>query len=157
MEGERFDMLARSLSRAATSRRRVLAGVALGGLLTTIGAPRVQATHFGCLDVGDHCKRARQCCSGRCKNHTCQAHNVGTCTATQNFCRTSTIDCGAGGNSCLCLRTTGGASFCAANGTSIECAKDRQCVAALGSAGAACVDFTGCSNAGSRCAAPCST
>ena len=157
MEGERFDMLTPSLSRGATSRRRLLAGAALGGLLPTLGAPLVQATHVGCKDIGEWCRNGRGCCSGRCRNKRCTAHNVETCTAIQIFCRTSTIDCAAGGNSCLSLRTAGSASFCAANGTSIECTKDRHCVKALGSAGAARIDFTGCSTAGTRCAHPCAT
>jgi hypothetical protein len=157
MEGELFDGLTRAFSRAATSRRGLLAGAALGSLVTAFGAPRVEATHFGCKDVGERCRKGRNCCSGRCKNKHCVGHNAGTCTAAQNFCATDAHACGAGGNTCLCLRTTGGANFCASNGTLTTCTKDRECVKALGSADAACVDFTGCSTAGTRCALPCSS
>jgi hypothetical protein len=160
MDAERFDALTLALTGAACSRRRLLRGAAgssLAMLAAALGVPKVGATHVGCKHVGTRCTKSGQCCSGRCRHNRCKAHDVGTCTATQNFCTSSTATCGAGGTSCGCTRTTGGASFCAQNGTQTTCTTDRECVEALGSPGAACVDFTGCTPGGSRCAIPCTT
>jgi len=91
MDGELFDELTRSISSAVTSRRRLLAGVALGSLLTATGASRVQATAFRCKDVGAPCRRGRSCCSGRCGgpngSKTCSAHDPGICLTNQDTWR----------------------------------------------------------------------
>jgi hypothetical protein len=159
MEPERFDALTRSLRSAASSRRRLLAGASLGALLTALAARRVPATHFDCRHVGVRCKRNDQCCSGRCRGKvgrkTCRAHHEGTCTAAQLFCKTGTAACGAGGTSCNCGRTTGGAMFCAQGGTKIKCTTDRQCEQEISAPGAACV--AGCGTLVATCAYPCET
>src|SRR5437762_1680890 len=96
MENQRFDDLTRSLRRAAASRRRLLMSAAVGGLVTALAVSRAEAAPVACRPVGAHCKRGGQCCSARCKNHKCRAHDVGTCTAAQNFCTTGTHACGGG-------------------------------------------------------------
>jgi|SRR5918998_4567956 hypothetical protein len=162
MDASRFDALTRSLSGTASSRRQLLRGVAssaLGAVATTLGVTKTGAALVTCVPVGKPCRRRGQCCSGRCRGpqgeKTCRAHNVGTCTATQNFCTSATDLCGGG--QCGCTRTTGGASFCSKGGTSVSCTKDAQCVAALDTPGAACVVFAGsdCTPEGNRCALPC--
>ena len=163
MNASHFDALTRSLTGMASSRRRLLtgmAGSALGAAIATaLRAPEAAATIVSCVPVRKRCKRSSQCCSGLCRGpkgkKTCRAHNVGTCTATQNFCSSSTDLCGGG--LCGCLRTTGGASFCSRGGTLIDCTKDAECVEALDTPGAACVVFAGsdCTPEGNRCALPC--
>jgi hypothetical protein len=162
MNVSRFDTLTRSLVATASSRRGLLrgvAGIAFGTLAAVPGAAEAGATLVNCVQVGKRCKRSGQCCSGHCRGpkgkKTCRAHDVGTCTATQNFCTSAADLCGGG--QCGCTRTTGGASFCSKGGTLINCAKDAECVAALDTPGAACVVFAGsdCLPEGNRCALPC--
>src|SRR5215203_3141843 len=110
MDGELFDELTRSISSAATSRRRLLAGVALGSLLTATGASRVQATPFRCKDVGAPCRRGRSC-SGRCGgpngSTTCSAHDPGIFLTHQDTCAQ-----GANGNLCGTTGATTGTTLC---------------------------------------------
>jgi hypothetical protein len=162
MNASRFDTLARSLTDVPSSRRELLwgvAGIAFGTLAVATGTTEAGAALVSCVPVGKRCKRSGQCCSGRCRGpkgkKTCRAHDVGTCTATQNFCTSAADLCGGG--QCGCTRTTGGASFCSKNGSSITCTKDAECVAALNTPGAACVVFAGsdCLPEGNRCALPC--
>jgi hypothetical protein len=161
MNAQHFDAITKSWG--SLSRRRLLRGVAgsaLGTLAAVIGTAEVRATLVSCVPVGKRCKRSGQCCSGRCRGpkgkKTCRAHNVGTCTATQNFC-TSAATALCGGGQCGCTRTTGGASFCSKGGSLITCTKDAECVVALDTPGAACVVFAGsdCTPEGNRCALPC--
>jgi hypothetical protein len=162
MNASRFDALTRSLTGTAFSRRRLLrgaAGSAIGVMAVSLGAAEAGATLVSCVQVGKRCKRSGQCCSGHCRGpkgkKTCRAHNVGTCTATQNFCSSATDLCGGG--QCGCTRTTGGASFCSKGGSLINCTKDAECAVALDTPGAACVVFagSGCTPEGNRCALPC--
>ena len=156
MDGELFDELTRSISSAATSRRRLLAGVALGSLLTATGASRVQATHFRCKDLGAPCRRGRSCCSGRCGgpngSKTCSAHDPGICLTSQDTCAQGANGnlCGTTGATtgttlCSCFITTGGASFCSGVSACTDCTKDRQCEISHGK-GAACAVCADCPN-----------
>ena len=151
MDADRFDTLTRSLVGAATSRRRLLAGVAgsaLAALAAALGAAGVGATHYGCRHVGKPCGKDRQCCSGRCRGRggdkTCRAHDAGNCTVAKDVCFTDSAGCGGG--ACYCYRTPGGANFCSASGGGhcMPCATDAQCASALATPGSACVDFTHC-------------
>ena len=160
MDVQHFDAITKAWG--SMPRRRLLrglAGSALGVLPVTLGAAQTGATHFGCLDVGQHCKDQSQCCSGRCKRHRCRAHNVGRCTAAKDFCLTGKATCGGG--SCFCYPTTGGANFCSqGSGICMACSKDAQCAVALNSPSAACVESNhgSCSCSGgfaTFCALPC--
>jgi hypothetical protein len=144
MDVDRFDALTRSLVGATPSRRRLLTAVAgsgLGALATALGFAEADATHFGCRHVGSGCRRSRQCCSSRCQNKQCQAHDAGICTAADDACGPNSKKCGqlsTGERLCECFVTTGGASFCGGYGRTVDCTKDKQCEAEFGS-GAACV------------------
>ena len=118
MDADRFDTLTRSVTGAATSRRRLLtaaAGSALATLAAALGVADAGAFHFGCRHVGKPCTRSGQCCSGRCRGpkgkKTCRAHDVGTCTAEKDICLTGGPRCG-GADECECYVTTGGANVC---------------------------------------------
>ena len=161
MDTDRFDALTRSLFGAASSRRRLLtsvAGIAVGSLAVTLGFAEAEATDVTCLHVGKRCKSKSQCCSSRCKNGRCRAHNVGRCTTAKDACVTGTVGCGGG--SCLCYPTTGGANFCSSGGgLCMACTTDSECADALNAPGAACVvsNHGNCSCTGSTnfCALPC--
>jgi hypothetical protein len=168
MDGKRFDALTRSLFTRASSRRRLLTGVAgsaLGPLASTLGLAPAEATHFGCRHVGVRCKRAKQCCSGICKNHRCQAHHVGSCVSGLVDSGTCTvIGSGACGTDCNCHNTTGAAGYCGLGGgqggvSCLPCTKDRECENLTGVAGAACVVCPFCTENGSPdgtgCVVPC--
>ena len=149
MDDRRFDDLTRSVTRELSRRNflRLLTGGAVGGLLTVFGAPRAEATHFNCTDVGKACTRSRQCCSGSCRGpqgkKTCRAHDKGICKVSQDSCVGSAVLCGVNApGACLCYVTTGGASFCGGNHAVIACTKDTQCEPSHG-AGAACVPCGG--------------
>ena len=143
MDADHFDALARSLSMAASSRRRLLAGLAgsaLAAVATAVGIAATEATHFDCRHVGKRCNGGAQCCSGICKRHKCRAHDKGICTAAQDSCGLAPVECGANGAAdCLCYVTSGGASFCGGDSTIvIACREDKECETIHG-AGAACI------------------
>jgi hypothetical protein len=165
MDANRFDSLARFLTQATPSRRRLLTGLAgstLATLATTLRFAKTGATHFGCLHVGKRCKDKSQCCSGRCKHGRCRAHNVGRCTAAKDVCLTGKAGCGGG--SCTCFRTTGGANFCSDSLSIVcmACTTDTECATALDTPGSACIDInhgscdcTGSGGGTTICAKPC--
>ena len=71
MDPVRFDTLTRTLTGAASSRRRLVMGMTgstLAILAAALGVTDGGANHFGCLHVGHQCARNRQCCSGRCRH-----------------------------------------------------------------------------------------
>jgi len=153
MDGELFDELTRSISSAATSRRRLLAGVALGSLLTATGASRVQATPFRCKDVGTPARRAAAAAPAGAEDRTgarparrtirasaSQTRTPGAQGANGNLCGTTGATTGT--TLCTCSVTTGGASFC---GGGSACTDDRQCEVSHGK-GAACVVCEDCPN-----------
>jgi hypothetical protein len=180
MDGHRFDVLVRSV----TESRRSLLGAALaaatGWLVPNIGETRKKHPHkkkrkkaqpnqYGCLEVGDRCKSADQCCSGICKGKKgkkrCRAHDTGTCIqGIPDACdpdNPAIAVCNS--DVCLCLRTTAGSNFCAdANLTACaDCKKDADCEALGYPAGSACVPMTGghcagiCEETGMQCRIPC--
>lgn len=114
MDGKRFDDLA---VRFGTSSRRgalrLLAGGALGAVLTALGlglAPDEVAA--ACGDTGAKCKKGADCCATRCKKK--RGQKVGKCLPCTAetcpngccdgaTCRTGDSDaaCGIGGESCV--------------------------------------------------------
>jgi hypothetical protein len=156
MDQHRFDDLTRSLSGIPT-RRRVVGGalaIWVGSILTapgsftearkkrkrkrqrqTLGKPNA----FGCINVGDFCASADQCCSGICdgppRSRTCRAHDSGTCQpgihpsgcgGTEVACTTSL------GKPGRCGTTTGNAGYCLNAGECYACKTDRDCQTAAG-------------------------
>ena len=85
MDDHRFDDLTRALSAPASRRAalRGLAGAALGAVAAALGRDEAAATHTVCRHHGKPCRRAAQCCSGRCTA-------AGVCK-----CPTGTTKCGS--------------------------------------------------------------
>ena len=81
MDASQFDRMTRLFSTAASRRQTIgalvsgvlvvaLPGVAGGTGRTKQGPATLNGASlngFGCLDVGQSCKNADECCSGRCK------------------------------------------------------------------------------------------
>jgi len=169
LDERRFDSLIKAL--AFVSRRTALRAAAKGalGLAFARGVPgglEVQeAIAKGCRKKRKDCKRDRQCCSGICKKRTCrQAPTQLTCTIRKNFCESGLEEtaCGTtnGGDPCVCVVTTSGASFCG-NIADIECVPcigSGDCAAVAGP-GSACVQAVGnclCNDGGATmCIPPC--
>ncbi|MEZ4561500.1 MAG: conotoxin [Thermomicrobiales bacterium] len=179
MDSDRFDDVARALS-PLLSRRGLagLLGLAVLGTAEVAEAkrkkrkkrrkkknkngkddkPQVEFNQFGCVNVGDFCENAGQCCSGICQNDACQAHDVATCQSGQTdlTCSgvNSNVDCiTPGGGDGLCLTTTGNAGFCAGDrevAPCVTCSKDADCVSTCG-LDAACVICANCPD-GRTCA-----
>jgi hypothetical protein len=170
MNGTHFDQLIQS----STQSRRSLVGWALAaaaGLLATpgvdgkkkrkrkgrkqmAGAPNA----FGCIDVGDLCQTAAQCCSGICQGkkgrRTCRAHDVGDCAAgdTPMTCGGLSVACTASsGREGFCGTTTGNTGYCFEGGFCHPCRSDADCQAAVGGElgpTAACLQCTTCTDMG---------
>ncbi len=70
MDDQHFDSLARSLASGRSRRTavRLLAGGALGALLTALGLEEAGAA---CVRVGRRCETGRQCCTKRCVRGRC--------------------------------------------------------------------------------------
>jgi hypothetical protein len=162
VETARFDHLTRAF--ATLLSRRTLAG-ALG--LGTLALPslidakkkkrkkkkkKAKFNDFDCVNVGDFCKNAGQCCSGICQGKKgkkkCKAHNASTCQPGQDVCIANIVGCttdtGAPG---ACVRTTGEAGYCQASGDCFPCQQDADCIAVCG-AGAACIVCPSCDEGG---------
>ncbi|MGH2618506.1 MAG: hypothetical protein ACRDJC_25020, partial [Thermomicrobiales bacterium] len=100
--------------------------------------PRPNA--FGCLDVGDSCTRASQCCSGICEGkkgkRRCRAHDTGGCSAgltpAAGCGGTADIACTTSrGQPGRCATTTGNAGYCVAEFHSysdFSCKTDVDCL-----------------------------
>jgi hypothetical protein len=151
------------------SRRDVLRGLAGAGLglgsarLPVVVAARKKRQHknkekkarpnaFGCLEVGDPCKNATQCCSGSCDgrkgNKRCRAHDTGVCDQeAPGYCESASpfqTRCNNQSN-CFCTRTTAGSNICGTvNAPSVctDCKKDADCEALGLPLGSACVPFS---------------
>jgi hypothetical protein len=124
---------------------------------------------FGCLEVGDPCKTATQCCSGVCEGKKgkkrCRAHGNGTCNQTiQAFCAPDnpTISlCNSA--DCVCVRTTAGSNFCTSTQgvQCADCTRDADCEALGFLPGSACLPWSegqcagDCGETGMACAVPC--
>jgi hypothetical protein len=129
---------------------------------------------FGCLEVGQPCQGdSALCCSGICDagTSTCVAHNSGTCFPDTTLCASDfPLGCGSNPSECLCMLTTGNATFCAdlSHLSDLDdfseacrfCSTDTDCQEELGS-GAACVVLAGactpfCLSTGrTACVRPC--
>lgn len=180
MDGAQFDSMLRDL---AASRR-----VYLGGLLALAGGWRLPASSeakqnrkkrrprkpkpnaFGCLNVGQLCKSADQCCSGICdgkkRKRKCTAHGTGTCdqqgpeicTRDPPIALTCNNDM-----TCRCFGTTGGSIVCARyepTVSCVQCARDADCEAVGLPGGSFCAPFTegpcaGNCAGGMACLVPC--
>lgn len=167
MEARGLDSVARWLGRAG-SRRGLLFGVALGPLADFIARPaddvrarkkrkskrktkRRKPNAYGCLNVGQRCKKARQCCSGVCRGRKgkrrCAAHDAGVCTVDVDYCAAGqAARCGFSNANCTCVVTTGNAAFCGdfSGPPGVfhcqSCSHDTDCEADFG-LGAACVVY----------------
>ena len=131
--------------------------------------PKAKPNAFGCLEVDDPCKTAEQCCSGVCEGKQgkkrCRAHDTGTCNQDlPGLCSDPpTIALCNGSDTCACLSTTAGSSFCAQLGQPrcVPCRKDADCVVLGLPPGSACLPTTGilcrgeCTETGMVCLPPC--
>jgi hypothetical protein len=170
MDHRAFDELIRSLTKS----RRVLLGGALvaAGRLgfsaadakkrkrkkrnkrQSVGTPNA----FGCLNVGDPCKSAEQCCSGICSGKKgkkrCRSHDTGGCPAGHDAFGDDVVTCqtssGVWGK---CGTTTGNAGYCVGGGDCHPCAKDADCRSRCGPQAACVVSPQACA-IGTACVAP---
>lgn len=121
---------------------------------------------FGCLEVGDPCKNAEQCCSGSCEGKTCRAHDTGTCN--QKGPEICVIDpplaltCN-NDDTCRCFGTTAGSIACTRFEPAVscvECQRDPDCEAQGFPPGTVCAPFSvgpcaGACASGTACLIPC--
>lgn len=187
MNQNHSDALTRTLG-SMPSRREVLRGLAgvglgLGWLRPPAIAdakkkrkhkkrkPKAKPNAYGCLEVGDACTNADQCCSGICAGKKgkkrCRAHGTGTCNQElPGLCsNVPTVAPCNGSASCFCLSTTANSSFCAQLGDRLcaDCQKDADCEALGLPPGSACLPTTGilcatdCPETGMACLPPCGT
>jgi hypothetical protein len=166
MDGHCFNDFVRSLTTGGATRRditRALAALSLIGTLSPLFGlatafakkkkrkkkQKVTFNAFGCVNVGQFCKDAEQCCSGICQGkkdkRRCAAHNVDDCPAGADSCLEGLDLCTNG----FCYQTTGEASFCAGGGICHDCTRDTDCELDWGE-GAACVVCPVCA-AGTSC------
>lgn len=176
MNQNRMLALTRSLT-AVPSRRDVLRGLAGAALGLGVARwpqpgeaktrkkrrkkrrkPKGRFNAFGCIDFGNLCETAEECCSGICEGQpgekVCLAHNTGGCPPGIDE-----VGCGDPGTDVpctsssgetvgyLCNTTTGNAGFCAFASDCHPCRKDADCHEAFGLQ-AACVRCTGCPETG---------
>jgi hypothetical protein len=123
---------------------------------------------FGCIDVGQPCGgKDSRCCSGVCDGDKpkkgkkdksrCVAHDAQDCQPGADSCATGAISCGPNANQRFCQRTTGKASFCAANGEGLcfDCKNDAECREFCGPRAACIICDGNCATTGNRrCAGP---
>jgi hypothetical protein len=166
LELSRFDRWTRTvstvLSRRGLAGALALAATAIPGLAEAKNKKKkrkkIKRNALGCVNVGNLCKNAGQCCSGICTGKKgkkrCKAHDTGGCQAGDLCpsdlvaCTTSTGDAGA------CRRTTGNAGYCAAGGDCFPCTKDADCQGVCGLQAACIVICVGCGPSNTACAAP---
>ncbi len=173
---------------AMPSRREVLRGLTGAGLglglsrfPASVGAKKKRRrkrpekkpkpNRFGCLSVGDPCKRIEQCCSGVCAGKkgkkTCRAHDTGTCKQEgPEICSIDpppALTCN-NDNTCRCFRTTAGSIVCAQfinnELNCADCARDDDCVAEGFPPGTVCAPLSvgicaGNCASGMACLIPC--
>jgi hypothetical protein len=181
MDGTHFDDLTRSL----TDSRRSLLGGAIAAATGLSGVrfaearkkrkhkkrkPIAKPNAYGCLEVGDPCKSADQCCSGICEGkkgkRKCVAHDVAICQVDSDSCSGGEgVLCGTNNPLCACTLTTGNAPFCGdytgfpGDALCRDCRQDTDCEAEFGP-GAACVIYSGlcaeiCPDTGTACVPAC--
>jgi hypothetical protein len=174
----RFDDATRRFSRLP-SRRHLLGGLASGilglgaGQLADLAAAKkrrkgkkrkikkAQPNEFGCIEVGDPCTSADDCCSGICEGkkgkRRCKAHDSGGCVAgTANVgCGGAEVECTTElGEAGACVTTTGNAGYCGGPLVDYPCQTDVDCQTVDGGRlgpRAACVRCAG-ADGGSLCA-----
>lgn len=188
MDRARFDALARAVY---GSRRTILAST-LALPAYWLGAPETNARKkrknkkrkqhapvatatpnvFGCLEVGDPCQSAAQCCSSICEGGICRAHGIDACLQNKpGICLAAPNDfpslaCGPDNSACHCFTTTAGSSFCS-SGVDVtnqhnceQCKTDADCVALGWPSGSACAPVSrghcnGFCDTGMACLVPC--
>jgi hypothetical protein len=126
---------------------------------------------FGCIEVGDQCSSADECCSGLCEGKKCRAHDTDICRQDRPGVCTAGLDelpsLGCGTN-CWCFRTTAGSNFCGPSPRTdpqldcTTCRKDADCIALGYPAGSACAQVgrghcSGWCDTGMACLVPCGT
>jgi hypothetical protein len=155
MDSQRFDHLTRTVSVFVTRRAALGAlGLAVVPIADRAAAkgrkkPKIKRNQFGCVNVGNACTKASECCSGICegskgKKH-CQAHNTDVCRVGQDSCDVA-VSCAipSGPDAGFCFTTTGNAPYCGAGGGKcFACSKDSECVPFCGKH-AACVRCPSC-------------
>jgi hypothetical protein len=174
LNDRRFDHVIRSLT---GSRRSFLSGVlAIAGGWRGVSEgdarkkrkrkpKKPKPNQYGCLEVGDACKNANQCCSGICEGMKCRAHDTGTCTQQgPEICSIDppiALTCNNNA-SCRCFGTTAGSIVCSAflPENCADCRKDADCVALGFPPGSACAPFSvgpcaGQCETGTTCLLPC--
>jgi hypothetical protein len=186
MNPDRFDHLARWLGTRSSRRHLIvaIAGSALGVAATRATlvearkgkrkrkhkAKKPRPNAFGCLEVGDACKTADQCCSGICAGKKgkkqCRAHDTGPCDqGTPGLCESVSVTqtrCDNNAN-CFCIRTTADSHICGttlAPSECVDCKKDADCAAMGFPPGTACASVAegncaGLCETGTACIAPC--
>jgi hypothetical protein len=148
MDTDRFDDLTCAIS-TLLSRRALAAALGLGtlGLSDRVDAKKkrrkrkrkIERNDFGCVDIGNFCTKAKQCCSNICKwrkgKKTCRAHDAADCQAGQHDvnCGGADVGCtGSLGNLGVCETTTGNAPYCASSVCAVECRTDADCQSVCG-------------------------
>jgi hypothetical protein len=124
--------------------------------------PKATPNEFGCLEVGDPCTSADECCSGVCEgtpgNKVCTAHDTGDCRPGERSesCSATSLDIrcttSTGNPNGICDTTTGNAAYCVYDGDCFPCRKDVDCQAFCGPQ-AACIRCDSCPE-GTSCVAP---
>lgn len=188
MDQIQFKLMSQTLTNFP-SRRDVLRGLVAGlGLGSAYPAFEIEAkkkhkrrkkkrkqqepgtpNEFGCIEVGDRCSSADECCSGVCDGKACQAHGVDVCRQDRPGVCTAGVDevpsLGCGTN-CWCYRTTAGSNFCGPSPRTSEqmdctsCRKDADCIALGYPPGSACApvgrgNCAGWCDSGMACLVPC--
>ena len=162
MDASHFDRMTRLFSTSASRRQTIgaLASSVLTVALPSVAGGKGRTKHgattlndaslngFGCLNIGQRCKNANQCCSGRCKGkgkRHCKAHNTGGCKSGEGLCGQAAVPCRTStGKDGECATTTGNAGFCQDNGGCQACTRDRDCQIAANTRAAACIVCSAC-------------
>lgn len=140
MDGERFDVLARSLTHSG-SRRAALRVLTAGVVAVALNRGRIEETLAACRGVGASCRSTTQCCRGsHCTNHACRCKEG--LTRCGKRCRNTASDpdnCGGCGLSCSQKTCRAGRCVCRRQA---DCATGQLC------AGRVCVTGAGMCLAG---------
>jgi hypothetical protein len=152
-----FDRIAKTLA-APASRRRTLRGLNFG--LLGLGLPggavgkkrrkrQVRFNALGCVNVGNRCRNAGQCCSGICAGKKgkkrCRAHDTGGCRPGEGLCGQAGVSCTTStGKDGDCAATTGNTGFCEDGGGCERCTRDRDCQIFGNNPTGACIVCSAC-------------